>query len=217
MRTLGPSLVWLLSGFSISCTSSTPPVVLVQPEASPEQPEAEAPEFVDGRDEAGLVEAFADLGVTSFDSASYLRRAWLGARDNYHTLTTDYCALRIPDHRKSFRAKRAVKEGRIGEAAIARLEHRCLDAVRAYDAGGSGVDEVLELLETYDGVIGQSRRHKKHDLRRTLEERPWVACPCAICRAVGVEVVIFRGNNRNRRRGFHNTWVFYERMARELA
>jgi hypothetical protein len=30
-------------------------------------------------------------------------------------------------------------------------------------------------------------------------------------------VVIFRGNNRNRRRGFHNTWVFYHLMQKVLA
>ena len=30
----------------------------------------------------------------------------------------------------------------------------------------------------------------------------------------GVEVAIFRGNNRNRRRGFHNTHVFYQLLSR---
>ncbi len=46
--------------------------------------------------------------------------------------------------------------------------------------------------------------------KRTLEEKPWKECDCPICRSIGIEVVIFRGNNRNRRRGFHNTYVFYE-------
>jgi len=32
-----------------------------------------------------------------------------------------------------------------------------------------------------------------------------------------VEVAIFRGNNRNRRRGFHNTRVFYDLIGRILA
>jgi hypothetical protein len=31
----------------------------------------------------------------------------------------------------------------------------------------------------------------------------------------GVEIIIFRGNNRNRRRGFHNTYVFY-RLVQEI-
>ena len=33
---------------------------------------------------------------------------------------------------------------------------------------------------------------------------------CEICQKWGVEVAVFRGNNRNRRRGFHNTYVFYK-------
>ena len=33
----------------------------------------------------------------------------------------------------------------------------------------------------------------------------------------GIDVVIFRGNNRNRRRGFHNTYVFYQLLQRALA
>jgi hypothetical protein len=37
------------------------------------------------------------LGVTSFDSASPLRRTWLGSGANYHTLGTKmYSAVRIP-------------------------------------------------------------------------------------------------------------------------
>ena len=38
-------------------------------------------------------------------------------------------------------------------------------------------------------------------IRRVLEARPDRGCD--ICRNWGIQVVIFRGNNRNRRRGFH--------------
>ena len=40
-----------------------------------------------------------------------------------------------------------------------------------------------------------------------------VAALCA--KTIGVEVVIFRGNNRNRRRGFHNLWILRRRIERE--
>jgi hypothetical protein len=53
-------------------------------------------------------------------------------------------------------------------------------------------------------------------VRRTLEERPWERCRCPICHAIGVEVAVFRGNNRNRRRGFHNVHVFYTLLGRVL-
>ena len=52
--------------------------------------------------------------------------------------------------------------------------------------------------------------------RHTLRARPWEVCPCAVCRACGIEVVIFRGSNRNRRRGFHNTWAFYSLLQKLL-
>jgi hypothetical protein len=47
---------------------------------------------------------------------------------------------------------------------------------------------------------------------QVLTDQPWKKCDCAICKDVGVEVIIFRGNNRNRRRGFHNTYVFYNQL-----
>ncbi|HKY74593.1 MAG TPA: queuine/other tRNA-ribosyltransferase, partial [Acidimicrobiia bacterium] len=50
-----------------------------------------------------------------------------------------------------------------------------------------------------------------------LTERPWATCPCGICGAVGIEIAIFRGSERNKRRGFHNLFVFRERLERQLA
>lgn len=48
--------------------------------------------------------------------------------------------------------------------------------------------------------------------QEVLSDKPWKKCTCAVCKDVGVEVIIFRGNNRNRRRGFHNTYVFYNQL-----
>lgn len=50
------------------------------------------------------------------------------------------------------------------------------------------------------------------EYRRTLLDRPWKACPCRVCREAGPEVILFRGSNRNKRRGFHNLWWFYQRL-----
>ena len=47
----------------------------------------------------------------------------------------------------------------------------------------------------------------------TLEARPWEKCDCKICKDIGVEVIIFRGNNRNRRRGFHNLYVYNKHLS----
>lgn len=160
---------------------------------------------------------FADLGVTSVDSASFLRRAWLGAGSNYITLDgKTYSAIRIPSADKSFRAKRMVSEGRATMEQVRDLESSCLHAMNEFDAGRMGVDDALEVLVKYDSLISPDRPVYVDTLRRTLEARPWASCPCDICRKDGVQVVIFRGNNRNRRRGFHNTYAFYRLMERAL-
>lgn len=54
------------------------------------------------------------------------------------------------------------------------------------------------------------------EYQETLRDRPWEKCDCSICEEHGIEVCIFRGNDRNRRRGFHNTRRFYDQFTREL-
>lgn len=160
--------------------------------------------------------AFADLGVRSVDSASYLRRAWLGARDNYHMPDGHYCAIRIPEVGRSFRAKRMLSDGRVTVARAVQLEQECLRGIRALDRGEASVGATLGTLLEYDALISPDRIQRAEDLRRTLAERPWRRCPCEVCQRWGVEVIIFRGNNRNRRRGFHNTYVFYRLLTDAL-
>lgn len=160
---------------------------------------------------------FASLGVTSVDSASHLRRAWLIARDNYFTLDGDsYSAIRIPEVGKSFRTKRMVGEGKASEAELRDLAAKSMKAVVAVDEGRMEVADAVKIIEAYDRLIGEDREWMHEEYRRTLEAKPWKHCPCDICRQWGVQVMVFRGNNRNRRRGFHNTYVFYRLMQKGL-
>jgi hypothetical protein len=50
---------------------------------------------------------------------------------------------------------------------------------------------------------------KREAYSRTLKDRPWESCSCSICKETGVETIIFRASNRNKRRGMHNLAVFY--------
>jgi len=164
----------------------------------------------------GLLD-FARFGVTSVDSTSYLRRAWLGAGQNYLTHDGEmFSAIRIPEAGKSFRAKRIVQEGRATLETIQKLEHNCLAAMKAFDKGELNVEQTLEILGEYDALITEDRKGTIPLLRKTLEASPWKHCPCAICKEYGVQVIIFRGNNRNRRRGFHNTHAFYRLFQQVL-
>lgn len=161
---------------------------------------------------------FAKAGVNSADSASVLRRAWMGTGKNYLAMNgQQFAAIRVPEAGKSFRAKRMVSEGRASSEKVEKLERACLNALHAFDSGEATVETVLDTLHEYDQLITPDRSDNRAVLRHTLEARPWKSCPCDICRKDGIDVVIFRGNNRNRRRGFHNTYVFYQLFQRTLA
>ena len=154
-----------------------------------------------------------ELGIqVGFDSASYLRKAWLSSPStqlNYLSLRgKGYAAIRIP-----FVGRRTQEtEERIGEkvtvAKLENLEQDCLMKLRLYDRSEIDVERVLDVLSKFNKALGQ-RPDLIRFYRRTLEDKPWKLCDCPICKNIGIEVLIFRGNNRNRRRGFHNTYVFY--------
>jgi hypothetical protein len=165
------------------------------------------------------LQALAKAGVTSADSASCLRKAWLGGSGNNYLAVDgqEYGAIRIPEADKSFRAKRMVSDGRATLEDVRKIEVACLEAMQAFDRGERTVEQVVEQLHEYDQMVTPERQDNRAYLRRTLEAQPWKTCPCDICKTVGIDVVIFRGNNRNRRRGFHNTYAFYHLFQRILA
>ena len=160
------------------------------------------------------VKEFRELGVTSFDSASPLRRAWLGAGSNYFTIEGDkYTAIRVPPvNGHNVRVRRMIEEGRGSQEMLEKLEQKALSSLRAYDRNELDLEETLQDVLAYDELIGDKREGHENMYRRVLEDRPWKSCDCKICQQIGIEVIIFRGNNRNRRRGFHNTYVFYKRF-----
>lgn len=166
----------------------------------------------------GGLKAFDALGVSSVDSASFLRRAWMGTGQNYLTDKGEFvAAIRIPEANKSFRAKRMVSEGRASAKEVERMEAACLKAMADFDAGRISVKKTCDILEEYDQLITPDRASTRPLLEKTLHDAPWKRCPCAICKKDGIQVIIFRGNNRNRRRGFHNTWLFYQMFQDVLA
>ncbi len=160
------------------------------------------------------LEAFCQLGANAMDSASQLRRAWLGSGDNYHTIEGEkYAAIRIPPvDGHGVRVKKMVEQGRGTVEQFKELESNALRALRAYDKGQESLDNCLEAVLAYDQFIGDDRDIHREYYRKVLTDMPWKKCDCEICRNIGIEVIIFRGNNRNRRRGFHNTYVFYKKL-----
>lgn len=157
---------------------------------------------------------FNKLGVTSFDSTSYLRQAWLSAKNNYFTLNGDkFAAIRVPQATESSpKIKKLLQKG-IGNIDLyKKLEKKSLDALRLFDKGLLGIEDTLQIILDYDNLFNDKLNKNEQLYRRVLEETPWKKCCCDICKEVGIEVIIFRGNNRNRRRGFHNTYIFYKQL-----
>ena len=187
-----------------------------------------------GRENA--MDMFARYKVTSVDSASCMRKAWMDAKDNYFTESGEkFAAFRIPEAGNSYRAKDVLQYNLCTFNDLFRIEKAALNALRAYDKGLMNLKECLEAVITYDQMIARAKFMRKgmsgqlleEELakhvssikklyRKSLQAKAWQKCSCRICKEIGNEVVIFRGKNRNRRRGFHNTSVFYERFKRNL-
>ncbi len=87
--------------------------------------------------------------------------------------------------------------------------------MREHAAGRAKSRDVAKLLMSYELLLG-GRKDQTETYRETLEAAPWRECGCDVCEALGYHVILFRGAERNRRRGLHNVWVFYRRLLREL-
>jgi hypothetical protein len=158
---------------------------------------------------------FAAFGVTSFDSTSAFRQAFKDDKDNYHTPERTYTALRVPQVDGNAKLKADIQAGRVVQRDAIEREQACLRLLRDYDFGNAPVQTVLDALGSYQEIFG-GRRDYSQAYRMTLEESPWKKCPCGICEQAGIDVAIFRGSERNKRRGFHNVYAFRQRLDREL-
>lgn len=179
----------------------------------------------------GKIEELAVLEryrVTSFDTTSPLLRAFKDARKNYWVRTADgdlsyYTAIRIPQATENNKLKHKALEGSLNQEHARRLEDVALNTVRSYASGSATLDESLNAVMDYwtilnwDEEISPSRRAAAAVRQRklyadTLGDRPWEQCGCRVCRESGVEAVIFRTSNRNKRRGIHNLHVFHTHL-----
>ena len=172
--------------------------------------------------------------ITSFDTSSWLRQAWLGG--NYHLIDQgqkeNYTAIRVPfthGTRSSFKGKRAlVDEGNLHK--LIEAEKNVMNALRD-DENPEYINHALEQIKNYDLLVQHelSRSYQQnvqdYELKiktmhnfyskiepkysRVLKEKPWRKCDCVLCQEHGIDILIFRGNDRNRRRGFHNVYQIY--------
>lgn len=154
---------------------------------------------------------FEKLGVTSFDSASFLRKAWLKSAQNYLSPNGKwYSAIRVPQSNNPRLIKNADLNGYSFED-LKRMEIDALNTLIQYDNGKVTLDQALKTVLEYDNLLLRGTSDLK-DLSdryfKTLLDKPWKSCKCDICKELGIQIIIFSGSNRNKRRGFQNIWTF---------
>jgi hypothetical protein len=164
-----------------------------------------------GVSRAALLPELPDLGVASLDSTTPFRQAFKDDSDNYYWWGRNFAAIRVPQIDGNAHLKAAIRAGRVDQDAARRLERRCLDSLRQYEANKVGVDEVVDALHTYAQLHG-AKADRRRQAAELLQAYPWRECECEVCESVGIEVVIFRGTERNKRRGFHNLHIFKARL-----
>lgn len=166
--------------------------------------------------------------VNSFDTTSPLLRAFKDAKKNYWLRNSSgqlsyYTAIRIPQAIENNKLKRKAREGSLNQELARRLESAALEGVRGYAAYKASLDECLDAIMDYwvalnwdadPSMTGRSHAalRQREVYSRTLSDRPWESCGCRVCREAGVEAVIFRTSNRNKRRGIHNLHVFHTHL-----
>ena len=171
---------------------------------------------------------FVGKGINSIDTTSPLLRAFKDKTNNYYTKSDDkyvyYAAIRVPQALGNNELKKLVNSGSLDLEKAVVLERQTLKEIRSYASNGGDYKNALNSLRDYWELIlsdkakkNQSEANKllekqSSNALRTLQDRPWEKCECKICKKIGVDVVIFRGNNRNRRRGFHNLHIYYQHI-----
>ena len=177
---------------------------------------------------ADHVHEFQNCGLDSVDTTSPLLRAFKDSRANYYEWDgasfNYFTAIRVPQVLTSPPLKRMVQAGKLELEEAVELEREALSTLRRYDSGETSmkaaVNSVREYWKLINSEIAKTNPSKANKEIETLTQRigpmlskqPWKKCQCEICKNVGIEVAIFRGNNRNRRRGFHNLYVYGKRL-----
>jgi hypothetical protein len=120
---------------------------------------------------------------------------------------------------------RGIKQGIFNAEDLQKREAIALTALRMFDREEETLEATIEAVMDYQQFLtldGDSDKHQKtlkktrERVERTLKDAPWKKCGCDICLDIGVDVIIFRSANRNRRRGFHNLGVYHQHVQRIL-
>lgn len=121
-----------------------------------------------------LQDRFRELGISSFDSATYFRKAWLRSGQIYLGVNGAwYAAIRVPmttDART--RARLTTSSSNI--ALLEKLKARALGALHEFDSGKRSLASTLGSIKEYDSklprdIVRASCAAQENASRSTLE------------------------------------------------
>lgn len=161
------------------------------------------------------INRFKGLGATSFDSTAPLMRAFKDKRKNYFLGSRTFPAIRIPQLNGNPKLKRRVLAGEVDPEHARRLERQVLDLVEDFSDQRTDVGTFLAAILEYEALF-DPKSDREAEYRQVLTERPWEQCDCEVCSEIGIHVILFRGSERNRRRGFHNIYQFRKSLSNAL-
>lgn len=176
------------------------------------------------------IDSFHSYDIASFDTTSPLIRAFKDAKQNYY-LPDDgstlryFTSIRVPQAIENPKLQRSVKKGAFRAEELVRLEALALNSLRAFDRGEADLEETLHHVLVYSAPLVEEKPYEDcqnsvalarlaERYRITLTEKPWKQCSCKICQDAAIDVIIFRGSNRNKRRGIHNLAVYQDHIER---
>lgn len=179
---------------------------------------------------ADQIYQFMGYGIASFDSTSPLTRAFKDARANYYSANGKqsleyHTAIRVPHPTENPRLKQRAKSIGSDQEELLRLDRAAMRALRDFDRGRLALERCVKTVMSYSREFLWSERDSLRENRakllqsqqalvRTLTDRPWQRCKCRVCREARIDTLIFRGSNRNKRRGFHNLHIYYSHFKR---
>jgi hypothetical protein len=162
---------------------------------------------------------FSNFGVTSFDTTSPFRRAFLDKDKNFLLSKNqyEYAAIKIPQVDGNLQIKRNILAGIIDQDEAFKYEEITLKKIRSYDQNLVSSKTVINSIKKYFDILKLDlNANIIQQMELTLKDRPWKSCKCKICKKDGIEVILLRGSNRNKRRGFSNLHNFREILDKKL-
>src|SRR5260370_3227846 len=126
---------------------------------------------------------FRQEGITSFDSATYFRKAWLRSDQNYLGVDGQwYAAIRVP-MTSDARTRLRLRASGVPLYWLEKLEEEALLALHQYGARQRTLDSTLKAVMDYDMMLNRGADHGGNlwwTYRPTLEARPWEMCTCSV-------------------------------------